>query len=184
MSHELLWFPPTQHLPEWGVLPSVCSQPEVSPLPRWFLLPSYILRYTYQNFLRTSGFKQISILSKGKTTPFTLFPIFPVIISNKFCYCWFPSCNLRLNLQAMRFLSFLLRYHQFLWVLHLIEDFELFHLNCFFLPSLDRLCSFLPLFILPWRYFITWKNLALCTNLEISHGTSYLHTSKKDVKQV
>ena len=22
------------------------------------------------------------------------------------------------------------------------EDFELFHLNCFFLPSLDRLCSF------------------------------------------
>lgn len=183
MSHEILWFPPSQHLPEWGVLPTACSQPEVPPLPRWILLPSYILRCTYQNFLRTSTFKQISILSKGKTTPFTLFPIFSVIMSNKFCYCWFPGCNLRLNLQATRFLCFLLQLssvslspptHRRFWII----SPELF------LPALIRSPLLIPLFILPWRYFITWKNLALCTNLEISHGISYLHTLKKNVKQV
>lgn len=103
------------------------------------------------------------------------FQYFP---SNKFCYCWFPGCNLRLNLQATRFLGFLLQLssvslspptHRRFWII----SPELF------LPALIRSPLLIPLFILPWRYFITWKNLALCTNLEVSHGTSYLHTLKK-----
>lgn len=104
--------PSSQHLPEWGVLPTSCPQPEVPLLPPWFLCPLCILRCIYQNVPRTSACSNKFLFCPRVRQHLSL--CFQYFLSNKFCYCWFPEVVILDWTQATRFLHFCRGYHQFL----------------------------------------------------------------------